>query len=82
MKLTRIGSERPSIEVERIEIEIGVSPMSSPSDLSELKIHAHADEITVKPCCANEVAVKVRIVKAERWPTTQARGAHRAITRG
>lgn len=58
MKLTRIGSERPSIEVERIEIEIGGVTYELTERFGELKIHAHADEITIKPCCANEVAVK------------------------
>lgn len=58
MKLVRVDSERPGTEVNRLEIEIGGVVYEITERFGDLKIHAHSDEILVKPCCSNEVAVK------------------------
>jgi hypothetical protein len=55
MKLLRVDSDREPKEVERIEVEIGGVKYTITDRFGEMKLHAHSDEIIVKPCCANEV---------------------------
>ena len=57
MKLVRVDADRSEKEVERIEVKIGCKKFTITEYFGELKIHANADAITVKPCCANEIKI-------------------------
>lgn len=58
MLLKRIDSARNVQEVNRLEIEISGIKYTITDHHGEMKIHAHSEEVLVKPCCANEVVIQ------------------------
>jgi hypothetical protein len=52
-----VDADKLEKEVERIEIKIGCTKFTITEYFGELKIHAHSDAMTVKPCCANEIKI-------------------------
>jgi uncharacterized protein (UPF0335 family) len=57
MLIKRIDSNRDVQEVERLEIEINGIKYTITDRYGEMKIHAHSEELLIKPCCANEVII-------------------------
>jgi hypothetical protein len=57
LKIVRVDADKLEKEVERIEIKIGCTKFTITEYFGELKIHAHSDAMTVKPCCANEIKI-------------------------
>lgn len=56
----RVDSQRLGADVGRVEIEVACVKYTLTESFGDLKIQAHADEILVKPCCANEVAINCK----------------------
>ena len=58
MEIKRIDNNRKANIVERIEVMIDGIKYTITERFGELKVHAHSDEVIVKPCCANEVVLQ------------------------
>lgn len=58
MKLKRIDSDREVKDFQRMEIDINGIKYTLTERFGKLQIHAHSEELTVFPLCANEICVE------------------------
>ena len=58
MEITRVDGKRNlEQEVRTVQVKVGDKRFTLTEEFGELRVHAHRDFITVKPCCANEILV-------------------------
>lgn len=60
-RMVRVDAQRLGTDVESVEVEIACVKYTLTEHFGYLKIHAHANEIFILPCRANEVAIKSKL---------------------